>query len=897
TAEQRTVFYTALYHALLQPNTFQDRDGRYLGRDLKVHRAYGWTQHTVFSLWDTYRAAHPLYTLIEPAKDLDFVKTFLAEFRDGGRLPVWELWANETNCMIGYHAVPVIVDAWMKGLRGFDPKLALAAMKHSANEDFRGLKAYRDLGYIPADAEPESVSKTLEYAYDDWCIARFAESIGAMEDFREFSRRSQAWQHLMDKEGFFHPRANGMWVEPFNLNAVTFHFTEATPWQYAFAVPQALDAFIRRLGGPQALDAHLDGLFAASSRMEGWEEEDVTGLVGQYAHGNEPSHHIAYLYDFAGKPWKTQARVRNLMETLYADRPDGLAGNEDCGQMSAWYVFSALGFYPVCPGRPDYAIGSPLFDKAVLHLGHGRAFTILARHNGAGRPYIQAARLDGVPLTVPSLDHARIRQGGILTFDMGPEASRWGADAVPGQAESDLVPAPVAEGEALFQGRTTIALHGATTEDHLHFTLDGSEPTATSWAYGKPLELDRSATLRFRARRAGSWSPVVETRLVRLPDWPRLTLDTPIHPAFRDQGPLALIDGVRGTEDFRRGHWLGFQGRDLVATLDFGTLRTFDHLAIGFLQDPYTWTYFPLEVRFEVSEDGRTWKVAGTRVTPPELRKYGPHLHDGRTATHEYALDAELRTRFVRVTAVSPITIPKGSWREGNACFLCADELTVRAPGKNWEQDLAAFDAELPLLRAEAPPLSEGLTSREAAKRILTQLAVVDQHMRNLWRTPWDHGYGGTPDEAAFRAGFLPRSRGVDADDAAALKALLDRWGWFDRRSWGDEADNDAWLIAQHADQDVAFQKRVLGMLEPLMPHGGTEPSNYALLWDRVAVNEGRLQRFGSQGRCVGAGRWAPRPIEDPEHVDARRAAVGLGPLAEYIANFQNVCHEDEPHR
>ena len=682
TADQRRIFYTALYHTMVQPNTFQDVDGRYLGRDLKIHTAKGWTEHTVFSLWDTHRAAHPLYTLIEPEKDLDFVKTFLAEYRDGGRLPVWELWANETNCMIGYHAVPVIVDAWMKGLRGFDPDLALAAMRHSAEEDFRGLSAYRAHGYISADAAPESVSMTLEYAYDDWCIARFAQAIGKAEVARDYFRRAESWQHLMDRDGFFHPRENGMWKDPFDLQAITFDFTEATPWQYAFAVQQDLDGFMARLGGPDALDKRLDGLFSASSEMHGWEEEDVTGLIGQYAHGNEPSHHIAYLYDYAGKPWKTQALVRRIMDGMYSTKSDGLQGNEDCGQMSAWYVLSALGLYEVCPGNPDYAIGSPRFDRVTLHLPGGKRFVIEAKGNGASNPYIQSATLDGAPFSSSHISHAQVVRGGTLAFQMGSAPSTWGSAPKDrphtGVEGVDLVPAPAAAGESTFQGCTTVTLLAADPGDRIHYTLDGETPDAAAPIYAGSLKLDRSATLRFRAERQGAWSPEVQSVFRRLADWPKLDLATPISPTFQGGGPLALMDGVRGTGDFRAGHWQGFFGQDLKATLDFGEVRDFHHLAIGFLQDPYTWTYFPLEVRYETSLDGTTWTPAGTLATPPELRKYGPHLHDGKTLTHEYALDAALRARFVRVVAVSPITIPQGSWREGKTCFICADEFIAQ---------------------------------------------------------------------------------------------------------------------------------------------------------------------------------------------------------------------------
>ena len=352
TLEQETAFYTALYHALLQPNTWSDTDGRYRGRDDAIHMAEGRTQYTVFSLWDTFRAAHPLYTILEPARTTDFIETFLAQRREGGRLPVWELAANETDCMIGYHAVSVIADAYAKGIRGFDAEAAFEAMRASAEEDARGLAAYRKYGYIPADKESESVSKTLEYAYDDWCIARMAEALGNEFERAKFDRRAASWRSLLDPAtGFMRPKRNAAWLAPFRPTEVDFNFTEANSWQYTFFVPQDISGEMEALGGPAAYAAKLDSLFAASPQTTGREQSDITGLIGQYAHGNEPSHHMAYLYAYAGQPWKTQERVREIMDTMYAARPDGLIGNEDCGQMSAWYVLSALGFYSVCPGR------------------------------------------------------------------------------------------------------------------------------------------------------------------------------------------------------------------------------------------------------------------------------------------------------------------------------------------------------------------------------------------------------------------------------------------------------------------------------------------------------------------------------------------------------------------
>ena len=339
TEAQRRTFYTALYHSCLAPNRYSDISKRYRGRDLKVHRAPDFDYYTVFSLWDTFRAAHPLLTILEPERTNDFVRTMLAQYEQGGALPVWELASNETHCMIGYHAVPVIWDAYAKGIRGYDAELAFRAMVHSASQDDRGLPAYREQGFIPSEVEGESVSKTLEYAYDDWCIAQMAKALGNDEEHARFSARAQAYKNVFDPStGFMRAKRNHKWVGPFHPEEVNLHFTEANSWQYSMFVPHDLDGLIELLGGRDALAAWLDRLFTAPSETSGREQADITGLIGQYAHGNEPSHHMAYLYCFAGQPWKTQDRVRQILDTLYSDQPDGLCGNEDCGQMSAWYV-------------------------------------------------------------------------------------------------------------------------------------------------------------------------------------------------------------------------------------------------------------------------------------------------------------------------------------------------------------------------------------------------------------------------------------------------------------------------------------------------------------------------------------------------------------------------------
>ncbi|MEJ7610519.1 MAG: GH92 family glycosyl hydrolase [Ferruginibacter sp.] len=388
--ERKKIFYTALYHTAVVPNVNMDVDGAYRGMDNKIHRAEGFTYYSVFSLWDTYRAAHPLYTIIDRKRTLDYIKTFLTQYKDGGRLPVWELASNETDCMIGYHAIPVIVDAYVKGIRDFDTKLALEAMLHSANMDHFGLKAYRTKGLIESDDEQESVSRTLEYAYDDWCIAVFAKAIGNESVYNEFIKRAQYYKNVLDpKTGFMRPRKNGDWLSPFDPREVNNNYTEANAWQYSFYMPQDIGGYLKLLGGQKALEDKLDSLFSASPATTGREQSDITGLIGQYAHGNEPSHHIAYLYNYADAPQKTVQTVQRVMSEFYKNTPDGLIGNEDCGQMSAWYVLSAMGFYPVTPGKEYFDIGIPYFDEVKLHLENGKHFTVRITKADASKPYLK----------------------------------------------------------------------------------------------------------------------------------------------------------------------------------------------------------------------------------------------------------------------------------------------------------------------------------------------------------------------------------------------------------------------------------------------------------------------------------------------------------------------------
>ncbi|KRA42500.1 sugar hydrolase [Pseudoxanthomonas sp. Root630] len=435
TPAQRTSFYTALYHTLLGPTLFMDSDGRYRGPDNAVHQAKGWTNYSTFSLWDTYRALHPLTTLVQPEQRTnDFVNSLLASRRESayGVLPVWSFHGLETWCMIGYHAVPVIADAYMKGIRGYDADEALQAMVASANHGpYDGIAAYRELGYVPIDEEGEAASKTLEYAYDDWTIAQMAQAMGKHEVADTFNRRAANWKHAFDPAtGFMRARKrDGAFREPFDPAASGYgtDYTEGNAWQYSWYVPQDVAGLADAHGGSDALLQRLDAVFDAKVDPAVFEHmEDITGLIGWYAHGNEPSHHVAYLYAYAGQPWRTQARLKQIMDTQYAPRPDGLAGNDDLGQMSAWYVFTSLGFYPVTPGSNQYVLGRPFLPRATLHLPNGKRFTVVAEGLDNAHTYVGAITLNGKPLDRTYLEHAEIVAGGELRFRMQATPDRDG---------------------------------------------------------------------------------------------------------------------------------------------------------------------------------------------------------------------------------------------------------------------------------------------------------------------------------------------------------------------------------------------------------------------------------------------------------------------------------------
>jgi predicted alpha-1,2-mannosidase len=433
----RETFYSTLYHTATAPTMYNDADGTYMGQDHKVHERPGFNYYSTMSLWDTYRAEHPLMTLVQPGRVNDFVRSMLASYQQSEQhaLPMWPLACCETWCMIGYHSAPVIADAYAKGFRGFDAELAFEAMMKTANDARNRQDLYQKFGYVPAetDKRTEATSRTLEFAYDDWCIAQMAKALGKTKDAAFFAKRAQSYKNVFDPAtGFFRGKqADGSWRNPFDPKDVSFDdYTEANGWQYTFGVQHDVPGMISLYGGPKAFESKLDQLFSEDSAI-GHYLIDVSGLIGQYAHGNEPCHHVAYLYALAGAQYKTAYHVRQIMLTQYENVPDGICGNDDCGQISAWYVWSAMGLYPVNPANGIYVIGSPLVEKATLHLDpkfyKGGEFAVIAHNVSRQNGYIQSAKLNGQPLERPWVTHEEIVRGGKLEFEMDIQPNKaWG---------------------------------------------------------------------------------------------------------------------------------------------------------------------------------------------------------------------------------------------------------------------------------------------------------------------------------------------------------------------------------------------------------------------------------------------------------------------------------------
>jgi predicted alpha-1,2-mannosidase len=683
TDDQKTVFYTALYHTMIAPNIWNDVDGQYRGRDNKIHPNPGHDVYTVFSLWDTHRALHPLLTLLEPKRTNDFIQTFLRQYEQGGLLPVWELAANETDCMIGNHAIPVIVDATMKGLvdKKDYPKL-LEAMLKSANSDRYGLKWYRELGYIPADKEPESVSKTLEYAYDDRCISKMAILTDKWDIAESFAVRSQSYKNLFDPStNFFRAKNNATWYSPFNPYEVNFNYTEANAWQYRFPAPFGFSDMEILLGGNESFANQLDSLFTAHTETTGRNQADITGLIGQYVHGNEPSHHIAYLYNECGQPWKTQQRVRQIMDEMYANRPDGLSGNEDCGQMSAWLVWSAMGLYPSAPGINDtYYLGTPWFQKTTIHLRDNKKLVIKATGASAQKCYSEKIELRGKKInsSFMAITHKDLMEGGHLEFNMLDFAkvkkTPYILNEVHVEGVPNFIPVPfVIQGTRSFREEQTVELGCLDPKATIYYTLDSDKAKSKqSVTYTQPIPVKGSGKIVFYAER-GERHTKSDTFF-----FTEIRSDISLHhyntrysPQYTAGGDNGLIDGIRGGADFRTGDWQGFEGANLDLVIDLSKSQTINKISAGFMQDENAWIFFPTKMQVEISDDGQNFSPAGEVICEVAPTEKGVLQKD-------FVLNLKgKKARYVRVVGVSLGSCPDWHKGAGYPCWVFADEISI----------------------------------------------------------------------------------------------------------------------------------------------------------------------------------------------------------------------------
>jgi predicted alpha-1,2-mannosidase len=636
--DKLAVFYTALYHTMMQPNIAQDLDGKYRGRDNQIHTAEGFDYYTVFSLWDTFRAAHPLYTLIDKKRTADFINTFLKQYEQGGRLPVWELAFNETDCMIGYHSVSVIADAMVKGIKGFDYEKAFEAAKHSAMLDHLGLDAYKKNGFISIDDEHESVSKTLEYAYDDWCIAQMAQILDKKEAYVYFMKRSQSWKNLFDYEtGFIRPKKNGGWDKPFDPKEVNNNYTEGNAWQYTFFVPQDIPGMIEAYGGNDKLEAKLDEMFNSESKTTGRQQVDVTGLIGQYAHGNEPSHHMAYLYNYVGKPKKTSEKVKYILDNFYTNTPDGLIGNEDCGQMSAWYVLSSMGIYSVTPGQPGYSKTTPYFEKVKVNFENKEHLTITKE---GMKGYVKE-----VLATAAIKDFEKIIQVPII------------------QAESKS-----------FKDKLMIEIFSQNPNDEILYMFHSATPGKPAWmAYTNPLEISNSEKIQAYVKSGEKYSSGVSAEFFKIPNIYSIEYKSKYDPQYHAGGDEGLIDGIYGTTNWRKGEWQGFQGQDFEAIVDLKEEKFIQNFSSNYLQDSRSWILMPTKVDYYTSSDNVNFTFVGSvqnDVSPKET--------ENKINNFEFELKNSIKARYIKVKAINFGKLPEWHQGFGGDAYIFIDEIQVK---------------------------------------------------------------------------------------------------------------------------------------------------------------------------------------------------------------------------
>ena len=682
--EKMFVFYSALYHCSIHPSLNMDADNKYRGRDNKIHTAKGFTNYSVFSLWDTYRALHPLFTIIERKRSGDFLNTFLNQYEQSQRLPVWELSANETDCMIGYHSVSVIADAFIKGIEISDTNLIYTAMKSAASYSGFGIPAFNKKNCLSAEDEPESVSRTVEYAYDDWCIAQVAQKLKRPDEYNYFIKKAQSYKNVFDvNTGFMRPRKNGGWLSPFDPKEVNNHYTEGNSWQYSFYAPQDIGGLVLLHGGNKKFEAKLDSLFNTSNKTTGREQADITGLIGQYAHGNEPSHHMTYLYNFVGKPNKTQDKVSQILNEFYKNAPDGLIGNEDCGQMSAWYIFSALGFYPVCPGSENYIIGKPLFDKAQINLENEKKFIVSKKNHSAEQNYISSLEINNQKTLLSSINHNQIMNGGTMMFlftTKSDSLNKFGIGSlnIPSSRiiETSLITSPIITGSLIsFQNKQqiSIAVNANKRNNTIAYTVNGKEPTKASSTYSQPFSIDSSCVVKAKIYFENDSSSTTEARFVKKPNNWNINLFSKYSKQYHGGGDGAAINGIYGSLDWKKGEWQGFQDQDFECVIDLKQKKQINFVSLNCLQDTRSWIIFPGIVNIYFSSDNKTFTLIDSIANNIQAQDYII-----QTKKFEKHLLKKAMVRYVKFVAKNFGTLPQWHEGKGGGAYIFIDEIEIK---------------------------------------------------------------------------------------------------------------------------------------------------------------------------------------------------------------------------
>ncbi len=676
-ADKLAIFYTALYHCMIHPSIYNDVDGRYRGRDDKIHNTEGkFNYYTIFSLWDTYRGLHPLLTILDKKRTSDFINTFIKQYEQGGRLPIWELSSNETNCMIGYHVVSVIWDAYNKGVRGFDAEKAYGAMtsiathfsdyegegldmklKESARKgaaDADALESYCKYGYVRSDDSHESVSKTLEYAYDDWCIAQMANELGKKKDYEYYMQRAQNWKNVYDPTtGFMRARKNGCLYEPFSPYTVDNNFTEANSWQYSYYVPHDIGE-MKSLEREGDYLKKLDALFSAKEKTEGREQADITGLIGQYAHGNEPSHEIVFLYNYAFQYGKTKSLIKTIVNDFYKNEPDGLIGNEDCGQMSAWYVLNAMGFYPVCPGKNFYDAGTMLFDRIDIN-------------NGSQQKVLLKSEVESFIAENPDVKYMHQLYNFLNVVQNQPGVEDDNINKV--QFDLNIPVNPYIENcKRIFAEKQAIAIACLDKGCRLFFSVNNGPFKP----YLKPIEITENTSLQFYSQKGDLKSPVQTASFTKLPADRKIILHNQYNPSYSAGGGDALMDGIYGKLNWRAGDWQGYQGQDVEVIMAFDKPKEIKKIAANFLEDQNSWIFYPKEVVFYVSDDSVQWTmVEAVPTNKPD------HAESTSISKFQVSGGQHLRSRFVKMLARNFGPMPQWHEGRGNPTFIFLDEFIV----------------------------------------------------------------------------------------------------------------------------------------------------------------------------------------------------------------------------